>query len=570
MARNFMNLDEAIMEFDELSESDSDDMLSTFDESDSDFLDTDIENSESSDEESDNFDNAGWTTWGTNDPDLPHHPFTVPNPGVHFSSQPESELEALQHFLSDELLMELVVATNAHAIIKLSGKTFSNNSVWYRWKDVTLSEMKAYLGVVMNMSMNDKPDVKMFFSRDWTQHMPFFLDVFSRRRFLQIHWMLHLKAPEPTTTAVTRGGRVKNIVNYLQKKCLELYTPERNIAVDESTVGYKGRIIFKTYNPQKPTKWGMRVYVLSDCETGYISCFEPYFGQPTTDSLPRSDEPFTIRIVMHLVDLLVSQTQGSGYHVYTDRFYTSPTLATKLLDEKIHITGTVQKNRKGLPKELKSLRLRNQDIKAYRHSSNKLMTLAWQDKRTIVMLSTWHNANTTTISRVRRGGRQEDIEKPAVVCDYTEHMGAVDRSDHYCTSYSFTRKTLKWWRKLFFWLVEVSIVNSYILYKKATHATTLRHLTYRQKLVEQLVGDIRNNRSRRLGRPSSLDQEERLRNQAHFIAKAARGRNKDCMVCSLPQSRKTTLFFGETCTRKPGLHPGACFKSYHTKKNYKQ
>ena len=259
-----------------------------------------------------------------------------------------------------------------------------------------------------------------------------------------------MKSPEPTTAPESRGGRVHNFVNYLQKKCLELFTPGKNIAVDESTVDYKRQIFFKTYNPQKPTKWSMRVYVLSDCETGYISCFEIYFWKPTTDALPRSDESFTTRIVMHLMDQLAAQTQGSGYYIYTDRFYTSPTLAIKLLHKKMHITGTVQKNRKGLPNELKSLRLKSEDVKAYRHPSNMLMAIVWQDKRIITMRSTWHNVGTTTILRAVRGGQQEDIEKPVVVCDYTEHMWAIDRSDHYCTLYSFTRKTLKSWKKLFF------------------------------------------------------------------------------------------------------------------------
>ena len=87
----------------------------------------------------------------------------------------------------------------------------------------------------------------------------------------------------------------------------------------------------------------MRVYVLSECETGYISCFEPYFGQPTTDAFPRSEEPFTTRIVMHLGDYLATQTEGAGYHIYTDSFYSSPTLAVKLLEEGMHTTATVQK-----------------------------------------------------------------------------------------------------------------------------------------------------------------------------------------------------------------------------------
>ena len=93
--------------------------------------------------------------------------------------------------------------------------------------------------------------------------------------------------------------------------------------------------------------------------------------------------------------------------------------------------------------------------------------------------------------------------------------------------------------------------------QQITHATSFRQLTYRQQLVEQLVGNIRNKCSKKRGRPSSLDLEERLNKQQHFIAKTAQGHNKKCMVCSKPQSRKTTLFYCETCVRKPRLHPGA-------------
>ena len=41
-----------------------------------------------------------------------------------------------------------------------------------------------------------------------------------------------------------------------------------------------------------------------------------------------------------------------------------------------------------------------------------LMALGWHDKRTVLMLSTWHNADVKTISRVIRGEQQEDVEKP--------------------------------------------------------------------------------------------------------------------------------------------------------------
>jgi hypothetical protein len=54
---------------------------------------------------------------------------------------------------------------------------------------------------------------------------------------------------------------MKNMVDYLDRKFREYYIPGRNICIDESTIGFKGRVIFKCFNPKKPTKWGLRVYV---------------------------------------------------------------------------------------------------------------------------------------------------------------------------------------------------------------------------------------------------------------------------------------------------------------------
>ena len=87
----------------------------------------------------------------------------------------------------DELLEEFVTATNAYALIKLHGKTFSNNLIWHSWQDVTLPEFKAYLGVILNVAINDKPDIKAYFSHEWLEAQPFFVSIFSRCRFLQIH-----------------------------------------------------------------------------------------------------------------------------------------------------------------------------------------------------------------------------------------------------------------------------------------------------------------------------------------------------------------------------------------------
>ena len=50
------------------------------------------------------------------------------------------------------------------------------------------------------------------------------------------------------------------------------------------------------------------------------------------------------------------------------------------------------------------------------------------------MLSSWHICESETCVRRVRVGREEEVEKPIVISDYMEHMGAVDRADHYCAS----------------------------------------------------------------------------------------------------------------------------------------
>ena len=44
---------------------------------------------------------------------------------------------------------------------------------------------------------------------------------------------------------------------------------EKEIAVDESMIGYKGWLSFIQYFSNKPTKWGMKAFVLADIISAY-------------------------------------------------------------------------------------------------------------------------------------------------------------------------------------------------------------------------------------------------------------------------------------------------------------
>ena len=57
------------------------------------------------------------------------------------------------------------------------------------------------------------------------------------------------------------------------------YTLSREVSVDESMIAFKGRLSFIQYMPKKPTKWGMKAYVLADAHTGYLYNWYLYTGR---------------------------------------------------------------------------------------------------------------------------------------------------------------------------------------------------------------------------------------------------------------------------------------------------
>jgi hypothetical protein len=55
--------------------------------------------------------------------------------------------------------------------------------------------------------------------------------------------------------------------------------------------------------------------------------------------------------------------------------------------------------------------------------------------------------------------------KPLIIEDYTSRMGYVDLSDTMANSYSISKKTWKWTKKFFLHLLDLTILNSFILWK---------------------------------------------------------------------------------------------------------
>jgi hypothetical protein len=80
--------------------------------------------------------------------------------------------------------------------------------------------------------------------------------------------------------------------------------------------------------------------------------FKPYTGKTESRN---PDLLKTTQVVKELCSALVKDPTNppSGYHVYIDRYYTSPQLTDELLDMNLVTTGTVMPSRKEMPEPLK-------------------------------------------------------------------------------------------------------------------------------------------------------------------------------------------------------------------------
>ena len=274
--------------------------------------------------------------------------------------------------------------------------------------------------------------------------------------------------------------------------------------------------------------------------------------------------PVPAKVVLHLAAPYLDK----GHHFFADRYYSSIPLVQALEDRSSEFSGTVMRNRVGLPHLIRteSSSLRAGESMEYR--CGRLLAVSWRDKsakQPVTILTSSCSAAKVTVA-TRRG---ESQVKPIAVDTYNQSMNGVDRSDQFTVYYSFVRRTRKWWRKLFFYLLEVSTVNAYILYR-ATVESPLSHLEFRRSVLEDLaMGYIENSTRPTVGRRRIRPAPLRLDKRQHFIAQHRM--QCQCVVCSDTKRgiRVTTTYFCETCPDMPSLHPGGCFKRYHTMEHFK-
>jgi hypothetical protein len=93
-------------------------------------------------------------------------------------------------FFNDELLNNIVIETNRYARYTISNLQLSLWSIWGRWSNVSVPDLKVFLGLIINWGLISLPDKKDYWCSERKTQIKFFGEVMPRDHFLQIFWMM--------------------------------------------------------------------------------------------------------------------------------------------------------------------------------------------------------------------------------------------------------------------------------------------------------------------------------------------------------------------------------------------
>ena len=363
-----------------------------------------------------------------------HIPFTG-TPGIQVDTENFRPVDYFKLFMNDDILNHITAQTNLFAEQYIRNHNpLPPHSDCHMWTPTNPREMTQFLGLLLLMGIMKKPTIDMYWSTDILYSTPLFAQTMTRLRFRLLLRFLHFNdntmEPDRNDPQRDRLFKVRPLLDHLNEQFQNVYTPERDISIDESLVLWKGRLIFKQYIPLKRARFGIKVFCLCEA-SGYLWKFRVYTGKedPCHDVnavLPRPVHNFTKseKAVLFMAHELLHK----GYVIYMDNFYTSVKLYNYLHEHGTLACGTIRQNR--VPRAIKEANIPLNGIIC--KSAGPMLCIKFRDRQDVHILTTQHDVSTRVQVRGRRRRGQPPgphRDKPRAVVQYNSHMGGVDKQD---------------------------------------------------------------------------------------------------------------------------------------------
>lgn len=407
---------------------------------------------------------------------------------------PGVQLDTLSSHSPKDLFLLFFATETVRTICRNTNKNAAKNRELgkkYKWTDIEPGDLYKFFGLLIYMSLVSLPSLQDYWRQNHILSVPLPAKVMTRDRFRSICWNIHLSDPEEEVENDKKRGTpdydklfpVRPLYDEILNACQAYYHPRRELAVDERMVATKAKTGMTQYMKNKPTKWGMKLFVLAESSSGYTVRFIIYTGR----SAAVSERGLSYDVVMNLVQ---PSYLGTGYHIYMDNFYTSPELLMDLAGLKFGACGTYKEGRRGCPKDRENALTKKSARGSVRWiREGTLVFVKWMDAREVSVCSTIHPAFSGEM--VQRRVKDEDgrwtvreVPCPTPIMAYNKHMGGVDLSDQLIQYYSTHRKTARWYRTIIMHFLDIASTNAFILHREISMAKKVQPMTHKDFMVE--------------------------------------------------------------------------------------
>lgn len=365
--------------------------------------------------------------------------------------QATEPLEFFLHLFPEELIDDITYHTNLYALQK--GRENLN---------ATAEEMKAFLGINLVMTFIRYPRRRMYWSSEQGLRLPLIADAMAVNRFEDILRYLHFTDTSSTDPGNDKLFRIKPVLDTLQANFLSAVDPEEFQAIDEMIMPFKGKLSIKQYIPKKPKPWGVKIWARAGA-SGYMYRFEVYRGAASTGAV--SELGTAADVILRLCD----DIQFKNHKVFFDNFFCGIPLITILKEQGIYGTGTCRVNRlQGAQAKLKSateLKEEGRGAISVVTNGEDVTVTRWLDNSLIHKASSCLGKHPTDVAQrwSKKDKKIITIDRPFAVKVYNDYMGGVGLMDQMVAMYPHRRKNKRWYIRMFFHFLDVTVVNAWHL-----------------------------------------------------------------------------------------------------------
>uniref|UniRef100_A0A669B4K3 Pogo transposable element derived with ZNF domain b n=1 Tax=Oreochromis niloticus TaxID=8128 RepID=A0A669B4K3_ORENI len=499
---------------------------------------------------------------GVNDAYPSIRPFTQNSGPHHFLSKNSDAIDYFNLVFPAALIELITNETNAHA---KTCRFLSNTCL--DWIPVTTHEIKGFIGLVILMGIQNLPDPSHYWSWSHYDNSYTFYRAMSFKRFKQIATNIRMGS---FTTDEYRGTSkpsdsihiFRPMLEILSKAIWNAYRPNCCLTIDRA-------LLPSLEEGSSQTKGNLKtqpqIWLLCDSKSGYCHRLFIQVGVKAGQ-----DPGFTV------VPELVNGLEGKHHQLYLANSLTSVPLMQKLLDQGIYASSSFPPPSSILPRELWEEGKLEKPGDFLQRQFGPLLATRWRDTKEMGCLSTNATPNEPDTvwrrSQTKVGGL-DPIDRPMAFRLLQENMRGVDICKQLlaCNPLGGVPQD-RHWRSLFWFLVNLSIVNAFIVLRESRKENPpawvqdglFTQVNFRKRLGNQLAKcaqkyfetmEIATSRVTRNEVP-----EEPVK-QRHRMTKISNV-SKRCKNCNLKNIRHESVYGCIICKANLCKQP-SCFWEYH-------